>query len=994
MIFYRHFFKNTSVFILLCIVLNACSNNYQSIENEKEIYCDAEATIIKDNKSVFVNNSYYFESGESQSNEKAHSGKFSCKVKKGREFGMCIKLNDIQKGAYLEISVWKYSNKLNSGAIVVSSEKAEDLYVKEYYPCIQEENGWKKTILNVLIPKKMDVLKIYVYNPLDEDVYFDDLKIKYHKKKTTLYKKENALNIQIPKESYKTIIKNRNIALEQGIIDKKLKKYFDASITYMGKKIPIEIRLKGDWTDHLEGHKWSYRIKTSKGHAFKGMKSFSIQSPNTRSFLNEWVIHKMFEKEGVLTTRYDFIPVYINNVEIGVYAIEEHFEKQLLESKDKREGPILKFDEEGVWEMALNYGGDGWNTIPYYDAASILPFKKKKTLKSKTLKQQFIIGQNLLYQFKSHRTDLKNIFDIQNITKYYALVDLFGAHHAMAWHNQRFYFNPVTCLIEPIGYDFSILEIPEDKNPKLVCLGNMESTNIPYYSFLNFNLIQQKPFLEKYFNYLNSFTTNKYQEDFYKSIEKELSDYTALISKEYEGYYFNIKMAKTYAQKIHKKTREIDPSKTNKFVKNHSKLASLKDTSLYLSETGLKAFMEEKENNKSVITIKNYHLTPIKIIGYSIKKNKDSLILLPNPIELKEFNRKQTKKRKIEINAQVKNLYFNAENIPNKILKKKVVGWPSPKTQNPRLELEEKHRFGKSSSYKIKNDIVLFSGKEIISEFIYIPEKYTVIFEAGTKLYFKNKSGIISHSPIFMNGTKESPIIISGDSANQGIHVLQARKKSALKWTTFSGLNTLNYKGWSLTGAVTFYESDVVIEHCVFEHNKCEDALNVIRSNFTFLESLIQYTFADGLDGDFCDGEIKNSIFKNTNNDCIDFSGSTISIKNCNINNAGDKAISGGEKSNISIENIKVNNANIGVASKDLSQIDIKSSSFNNINIVYAAYQKKAEYGPAKIKSYLSKYRNYKKRQLIDLGSEIYDNKNKSTGRKKINIDFLYQDFK
>ena len=173
-------------------------------------------------------------------------------------------------------------------------------------------------------------------------------------------------------------------------------------------------------------------------------------------------------------------------------------------------------------------------------------------------------------------------------------MDLFGAHHAMAWHNQRFYFNPVTCLIEPIGYDFSILEIPGDKNPKMVCLGNMESTNIPYYSFLNFNLIQQKPFLEKYFNYLNSFTASKYQKDFYKSIEKELNEYTALISKEYEGYSFNIKMAKTYAQNIHKKTEEIDPFKTKTFVKNYSKLASLKDTSLYLSETGLKAFMEEK----------------------------------------------------------------------------------------------------------------------------------------------------------------------------------------------------------------------------------------------------------------------------------------------------------------------------------------------------------------------------------------------------------------
>ena len=80
---------------------------------------------------------------------------------------------------------------------------------------------------------------------------------------------------------------------------------------------------------------------------------FSIQSPDTRSFLNEWVMHQFFKKEEVLTTRYTFMPVYINNVEMGIYAVEEHFEKQLLESKDKREGPILKFDEEGFGKWFL-----------------------------------------------------------------------------------------------------------------------------------------------------------------------------------------------------------------------------------------------------------------------------------------------------------------------------------------------------------------------------------------------------------------------------------------------------------------------------------------------------------------------------------------------------------------------------------------------------------------------------------------------------------------
>jgi len=86
--------------------------------------------------------------------------------------------------------------------------------------------------------------------------------------------------------------------------------------------------------------------------------------------------------------------------------------------------------------------------------------------------------------------------------------------------------------------------------------------------------------------------------------------------------------------------------------------------------------------------------------------------------------------------------------------------------------------------------------------------------------------------------------------------------------------------------------------------------------------------------------------------------------------------------------------ANIGIASKDLSKIEIKSSSFNNINTVYAAYQKKAEYGPASINASSSSYKKYKKRHLVDLGSEISDGEKKSIGKKKINIDLLYQDFK
>ena len=38
---------------------------------------------------------------------------------------------------------------------------------------------------------------------------------------------------------------------------------------YIKEKNSIQIRLKGDWTDHLEGHKWSTELKQPKAMHLK-----------------------------------------------------------------------------------------------------------------------------------------------------------------------------------------------------------------------------------------------------------------------------------------------------------------------------------------------------------------------------------------------------------------------------------------------------------------------------------------------------------------------------------------------------------------------------------------------------------------------------------------------------------------------------------------------------------------------------------------------------
>ena len=45
------------------------------------------------------------------------------------------------------------------------------------------------------------------------------------------------------------------------------------------------------------------------------------------------------------------------------------------------------------------------------------------------------------------------VFDIDRLSKFFALSDILGAEHGARWHNARFYFNPFTNLLEPISFD-------------------------------------------------------------------------------------------------------------------------------------------------------------------------------------------------------------------------------------------------------------------------------------------------------------------------------------------------------------------------------------------------------------------------------------------------------------------------------------------------------------------------------------------------------------
>ena len=164
------------------------------------------------------------------------------------------------------------------------------------------------------------------------------------------------IEIEIGEDEFSKIQAKRAQALELGILLTDEDDYIPAVIRGDGKRDDAEIRLKGDWTDHLVGGKWSFRVKMDKEPLW-GMKKFSIHRPETRDGVSEYLVQTFYRDHGGIALRYDFIDVLINGEYMGVYGMEEFFDKRLVESSFYREGPIIKVNEDYLWERRAYYYG-------------------------------------------------------------------------------------------------------------------------------------------------------------------------------------------------------------------------------------------------------------------------------------------------------------------------------------------------------------------------------------------------------------------------------------------------------------------------------------------------------------------------------------------------------------------------------------------------------------------------------------------------------------
>jgi len=729
-------------------------------------------------------------------------------------------------------------------------------------------------------------------------------------------------------------------------------------------------RLKGDWADHIkDSRKRSLRIRIRNGQTILGTSRFSIQHPITRGYHREAILFEAMRRQGVLTPRYFLVDVRLNDLDIGFMAFEEHFTKELIESQNRREGPILTIDEDQMWRQRFlnaNRSGVNWNSYGYtfenalhYQSKDypVRAYGKVDPENLDTKSNNAIRGLSSFRRALDGKDAVTEVFDLELTAKWFVLTNVFAATHGNGFHNLKFYFNPVTELMEPIAFD------------------NHGDAIVPY-KYRSTLFIDHMLTDEKFQKHLEDAISNAEvmlsDEGFLAEFDRIQERWLKLLSfdnmspdrLEIETVLDNLNQFRSdLAAAIEKaKSKQVGPYRgSSDFIRNRTMLEI--ESSIH---THLRAFLYADETG-AYAEIKNLMHKPVEILGL-YRADPERRIRLAHNISLPVDNGTMENPHiwRHQLGAydglfskpHYVRFAFNGQTYEQPLQTQ----FRYANTQYDGDFLTEIADVTPTINANRENKVITFeAGPTVLNRSYVIGQGWSVVVKPGAQLLFRDGAILRVDGDFSAKGTQAKPISFQIESVMDdrmgnwgGLLVTGAEQTVQIQHAQFLGQGQselpARQDNRGLTGCVTFYESDVEITSSVFDFMQCEDALNIIRSDFVIRDTQFLRTNADAFDADFATGRVEGGSFASTGNDGLDVSGAEVTITGTEFLNIGDKAISVGEASRLSADSIKINDAMTGVASKDRSFADVNNASFSGIEgSALIAYIKKQEYGPAAI---------------------------------------------
>lgn len=796
-------------------------------------------------------------------------------------------------------------------------------------------NEKTKNVIGFEINKSDDYLKIYT-----KSILLKLLPNKFENININIGQKE-IIEIEFQRQNRSD---KYNLSIQER---KRLQKFVNGTLTINQRTIPIKLRVKGDRNLHFKDFKnTSYKIDLRRDNKLWGLEEFSLQKPIIRNYAYEYLFHKLNSELKNISLEYNLVNLSVNGLDHGIFVIEEGFSKELIERHGKRNGPIYR----AIDETSFKYK----NSV--YEAHSELywAINEPEILKA---------GYSILNGIKNEEIDYKNFINWDAWAKYFAISDLLETYHGAIPRNVKIYYDPVTAKIEPISFDghngtakfdnFILLNfINERSNCKWIC----DQRDWFLRFILDENKNPRDEFLLPYLKYLNQITNKKFIDNFLNKHKDKINEMNNAFYSEFsksDQIFWKGWVPYIYDDEyLYKRSEEI------KKRLNESKLSNI-----YISMKNDKVFIDPTINQN-----------PIRI-KFICKNNKSENEItnqwVSNKTVIKNTNKCQFL-RVENLQGHYKDVYL----FDNPVLDRKNV----PK------DFEMFEKFHKKIPGKIVDGTFIPSENLIkIDENLVLPKNVNLKINGNHKIIIGNESSLIFLGNVDIIGDNNNPIIIQGDQINPG-NLISLNNTITIKNTIFSNLKTPTINGYKLFAGFNIINSEVKIYNAKFKKFSGEDMLNLINSNSELKNVDFTDASSDALDVDSGNIYISNFNCFNISNDCIDVSNSKVKGGNININSVFDKSLSIGEKSKAEIENIRINNSEIGIAVKDQSEVYLKNVEIKNSTLPIAVFVKKQEYGPAKLIAENLNLNKSNKIFLVDKISQVTINnenvKGELTGKK------------
>jgi hypothetical protein len=745
----------------------------------------------------------------------------------------------------------------------------------------------------------------------------------------------STLRLDIAPPDYQAMQAQRDEALEKGDLQLDDERWVQARIQLEGATMTVETRLSESWIDPLQERKWPFDVRIgdesqAAGAAtlLQGMRSFSLRSPATSWYLNEWLYMEDLRQAGILAPRVYLVNVSVNGEDWGIYTLEEGISPQLPLSQGRPAGPVIHVDESTFWEQQAGSGeGQEAGVAPERAALAQVEALAGTSQDGPAQAEQQAAAVAQWRAFQNHRLPASQVFDAEQMGRYLAHANLWGMHSGPQWPDEWFYFNPSTSRLEPIAYRAlspSPVDAPRADLSQYDDLAVMEA-----YAREVARIAQPE--------YLSAFRS-AYADEFERRYVTLAQEFTSM---ELEAPWMRLPERQEWL------LRSLHPAQTVYAYQAGGELDSAVDLQV-CNLLGYPVALEKLRAGGREIEIRADWIVPSSpqeqsdalvhaearpavvlrgtqgyVPGYVTLRIPSAVLQVlasqrSAPSGLQIVTRLVGVEEQVVVDVQADSTAL----LPGTLLP----------TQLPAEDVLARHPFLRLSDQP--GFLEIQPGSWPVDGDLVLPDGFGLRATGPVTLTFDREAVLFATGPLLFDGQEQGAVRLVVVRADPGMP------------------SVLRNVEIGRTGALTFYESPVVLDHCRVRESLAPVALHVVGSWFELLNTAFEGAAGHAVATDRSQGRIEQCTFYDVRGDGIDLRGSQADVQNVVMAHVYGQGIAAREGSVARVSQLRATDTNVAVASRDRSTASVRGAYVARAwTAGLAAYQERLAPGMASIRA-------------------------------------------